>query len=141
MPMSADGAGYQKPLPLMEGMTGEFFRHCRERELRFQRCSACGRWRHVPRLCCSRCGSWEWEWARSSGRGKLFTWTVVERPMHPAFAEDAAYAPAIIELEEGVRMVSWVVDCPPGELRMGMPVEVVFEDVTDEVTLPKFRRA
>jgi uncharacterized OB-fold protein len=139
--MSAENAGYQKPLPLMEGMTGEFFRHCRERELRFQRCSDCGRWRHVPRRCCARCGSWEWEWVRSSGRGKVFTWTVVERPMHPAFAEDVAYAPAIIELEEGVRMVSWVVDCPPGELAVGMPVEVVFEDVTDEVTLPKFRRA
>jgi uncharacterized OB-fold protein len=61
--------------------------------------------------------------------------------MHPAFAGDAPYAPAIIELEEGVRMVSWVVDCPPEELAAGLPVEVIFEDVTDAVTLPKFRRA
>jgi uncharacterized OB-fold protein len=129
----------QKPLPLMEGMTAEFYAHCRNHELRFQRCKGCDRWRHVPRLCCSKCGSWEWEWARSSGRGRLFTWTVVVRPMHPAFGDDAPYAPAIIELEEGVRMVSWVVDCPPEQLAMGMPVEVIFEDVSEEVTLPKFR--
>jgi len=134
-------AGTEKPLPLMEGTTAAFYGHCRNRELRFQRCTGCGRWRHVPRLCCSDCGSWDWEWARSSGRGKVFTWTVVARPMHPAFAGDAPYAPAIIELEEGVRMVSWVVDCPPEELATGMPVAVIFEDVTDEVTLPRFRRA
>jgi uncharacterized OB-fold protein len=125
----------------MEGTTAAFYGHCRNRALCFQRCTGCGRWRHVPRLCCSRCGSWDWEWARSSGRGKVFTWTVVARPMHPAFARDAPYAPAVIELEEGVRMVSWVVDCPPEELATGMPVAVIFEDVTDAVTLPKFRRA
>jgi len=61
--------------------------------------------------------------------------------MHPDFAEEVPYAPAIIEMEEGVRLVSWVVDCPPEEIRTGMPVEVLFEAVTPEVTLPKFRRA
>ena len=61
--------------------------------------------------------------------------------MHPDFTEEVPYAPAIIEMEEGVRLVSWVVDCPPDELRVGMPVEVVFEAVTPEITLPKFRRA
>jgi uncharacterized OB-fold protein len=61
--------------------------------------------------------------------------------MHPDFTEEVPYAPAIIEMEEGVRLVSWVVDCPPEELRSGMPVEVFFDDVTPEITLPKFRRA
>jgi uncharacterized OB-fold protein len=60
--------------------------------------------------------------------------------MHPDFAEDVPYAPAVIELDEGIRMVSWVVDCPPEELSPGMPVEVVFDEVTADVTLPKFRR-
>jgi uncharacterized OB-fold protein len=59
--------------------------------------------------------------------------------MHPEFA-DVPYAPAIIEMEEGVRLVSWVVDCPPEELRKGLPVEVLFDAVTDEVTLPKFKK-
>ena len=132
---------YTKPVPTLEGMTKEFYDFCQKGELRFQKCCGCGRWRHVPRMMCSTCGSWDWEWAKSSGKGKLFTWTVVERPMHPAFADDAPYAPAMIELAEGVRMISWVIDCPPAELKRGMPVEVIFQKATDELTLPKFRRA
>ncbi len=132
---------YGKPLPVMDGTTKEFYARCKRHELSFQRCTHCDTWRHVPRPMCSACGSWAWEWTRSSGRGKVFTWTVVRRPMHPAFAHDAPYAPAVVELEEGVRMVTWIEGCPPDEIEMGMPVEVAFDDVTPEVALPKFRRA
>lgn len=132
---------YSKPLPTMRDLTEQFYDWCRQRELRFQRCTACGAWRHVPRQACADCGSLEWEWARSSGRGTVFTWTVVARAMHPAFQADVPYAPVVIEMEEGVRMVSQVVDCPPDQLEMDMPVEVVFDDVAPEMTLPKFRRA
>jgi len=138
--MNEAAGDYNKPLPLMDGFAEEFYAYCKRGELRFQRCTACGRWRHVPRHKCSACGAWEWEWAKSSGRGKVFSWTVARRPMHPAFTE-VPYAPAIIALEEGTRLVSWVVDCAPEDLEMGMPVEVFFDAVTPEVTLPKFRRA
>jgi uncharacterized OB-fold protein len=90
---------------------------------------------------CAQCGSWEWEWAKSSGCGKLFTWTVVTLAMYPAFADEVPYAVTLIEMEEGPRIVSRIVDVAPEDLCMGMPVEVFFEAVTDEVTLPKFRRA
>lgn len=132
---------YNKPLPLMAGMTEEFYDFCKQRELRFQRCQRCGRWRHVPREMCAACGSWDWEWAKSSGRGRVFTWTVVARPMHPAFMQDVPYTAVVVEMEEGVRVVTTLVDCPPEDIRMNMPVEVVFEDVTKKVTLPRFRRA
>ena len=89
---------------------------------------------------CAECGSLRWEWSRSSGRGSVFTWTVVVRAMHPAFGEDVPLAPAVIEMEEGVRLLSQVEDCRPEDLEIGMPVEVVFDDVTAEITLPKFRR-
>jgi hypothetical protein len=138
--MSESATDYGKPLPAMAGFAKEFYESCGRGELRFQRCTGCGKWRHVPRHKCGQCSSWEWEWAQSSGRGRVFSWTVVSRPMHPDFVDDVPYAPAIIEMEEGVRLVSWVVDCPPDELRKGMPVEVVFDAVTDEVTLPKFKR-
>lgn len=131
---------YNKPLPLMAGMTKQFYGFCKQRELRFQRCRRCGRWRHVPREMCAACGSWDWEWAKSSGRGRVFTWTVAARPMHPAFMENVPYAAVVVEMEEGVRIVTTLVDCPPEDIRMNMPVEVVFEDVTEEVTLPRFRR-
>ena len=139
--MSTAGAVYTKPLPSLEGLSGEFYDWCRQQELRFQRCGDCGAWRHVPRELCAVCGSWEWEWARSSGRGSVFTWTVVARALHPAFQADVPLAPTVVELEEGVRLLSQVVDCPPDELEIGMPVEVVFDAVTEAVTLPKFRRA
>jgi uncharacterized OB-fold protein len=137
----SDASAYPKPLPVLEGHAGEFYGFCRQRELRFQRCTQCRAWRHVPREMCAGCGSLEWEWARASGRGSVFSWTVVDRALHPAFREDTPYAPAVIEMEEGVRLLSQVVDCPPGALEIGMPVEVVFDDVTDEVTLPRFRRS
>jgi uncharacterized OB-fold protein len=135
------GTTYSKPLPLMQGMAQQFYNHCKNGELRFQRCSKCGKWRHVPRAMCAACGSWEWEWTKSSGRGKVFTWTVVRRPMHPGFKDDTPYAPVVVELAEGVRMVTWLVDVAPDDIKKDMPVEVVFDAVTPEVTLPKFRRA
>jgi uncharacterized OB-fold protein len=139
--MSETTTTYTKPLPRMEGHTKAFYDFCRLRELRFQRCVTCGAWRHVPRELCAECGSWEWTWERSSGRGTVFTWTVAARPLHPAFAADAPYAPVVVEMAEGVRLLSQVTDVPPDALAIGMPVEVVFEDVTPEITLPKFRRA
>lgn len=137
----ADAKSYKLPLPRIGGYSAEFYKFCRDHELRFQRCSDCGAWRHVPRDMCAKCGSPRWEWARSAGKGKVFSWTTAVQPMMPQFAEKVPYSPAIIELEEGVRMVSWVNDVKPDELQLGLPVEVVFEDVTLECTLPKFRRA
>jgi len=131
---------YAKPLPALAGLTKEFYGFCRRRELRFQRCARCEAWRHVPRDMCAECGSFEWRWERSSGRGRIFTWTLVARAMHPAFASDVPYAAVVIEMDEGVRIVSNVIDCPVDELTIDAPVEVVFEDVTDYVALPKFRR-
>ncbi len=138
--MNQGETGIRRPLPELEGLAGDFYGHCKRGELRFQRCGDCGAWRHVPREMCPDCGSWSWEWARSSGRGRVFTWTVVARALHPAFQDACPYAPAVIELEEGVRILSEVVDCPPQELEIDTPVEVVFDDVTEEVTLPRFRR-
>ncbi len=132
---------YGRPLPRRHGFGAEFYAFCKQHELRFQRCKQCGAWRHVPREMCARCASRDWEWAKSSGKGKVFTFTTVTQPMMPQFADAVPYSPVVIELEEGVRMVSWIVDARPEELRLDLPVEVVFEDVTPEVTLPKFRKA
>jgi uncharacterized OB-fold protein len=137
----SESAEYTKPLPELEGLAGEFYGFCKEGELRFQRCAGCRAWRHVPREMCATCGSWDWEWTTSSGRGRVFTWTVVGRALHPDFEDACPYAAVVVELEEGVRLLSHVVDCPPEELEIDMPVEVFFDAVTPEVTLPKFKRA
>lgn len=129
---------FARPLPRLAGYAAEFYAFCRRRELRFQRCSGCGRWRHVPRTLCAGCGSDAWEWARSAGTGRIHTWSVTHRPMHPAFLE-VPYAVVVVELDEGPRVVTWVRDVAPAALAVGMPVAVDFEDVTDAVTLPVFR--
>ncbi len=132
---------YTKPLPELDGYAKDFYGFCKKGELRFQRCAECRTWRHVPREMCAECGSFDWEWEPSSGRGTVFSWTVADRALHPEFVDDTPYAPTVVEMEEGVRLLSEVMDCPPDELEIGMPVEVEFDDVTHKVTLPKFHRS
>jgi len=128
-----------RPLPVLEGLTAEFYSFCKQGRLHFQRCDRCRAWRHVPREMCAECGSWEWSWEPSSGRGVVFSWTVVARALHPAFQHDTPYAPVVVEMEEGVRLLSRVEGVAPGDLAIDMPVEVFFEAVTPEVSLPTFR--
>jgi len=128
-----------RPLPELSGLAGEFYGYCRRGELRFQRCGECRAWRHVPREMCPECGSWEWTWEASSGHGVVFSWTVVERALHPAFQDDTPYACVIVEMAEGVRVLSHVVGVAPADLAIDMPVTVEFDAVTDDVTLPRFR--
>lgn len=125
------------PRPSRSGLTGEFYRWLRQHELRFQRCGGCGRFRHVPRELCPACASDAWEWAPSSGRGTVFTWTTTYRAMHPAFVE-VPFTQVVVELEEGPRVISSVEGLDDDDLRIGLPVEAVFDDVDDELTLLRF---
>ena len=131
---------YTKPLPVMEGLVREFYGRCQKEDLHFQKCTSCDAFRHVPREMCPECNSFEWQWVRSTGRGTVYTWVVVNRALHPAFSRDAPYADVVVEMEEGVRLLSTVVDCPPDELEIGMPVEVTYDAVTEDITLPRFKR-
>jgi uncharacterized OB-fold protein len=109
----------------------------RRGELVFQRCDACGTITRLPAPVCGACLGRELSWTPSTGRGSLYSWTVVWRPQHPSFV--VPYAPAIVELEEGWSMMSAVVGCRPADLAAGMPLAVEFHPVTDEMTLPYFR--
>ncbi len=126
-----------------KGTGDEFYAWCARGELRLRRCNACREWCHVPRVTCPNCASTDWAWERVKGTGRLYTWTVVHRAMHPAFMGDVPYAVVVVELDEGPRLVSGIVDCPLEALEMEMPVEVVFErsDRWGDRVLPRFRRA
>lgn len=129
-----------RPVPEPDDrLVAEFWEHCARGELRFQRCGACGVWRHLPRLLCASCGSPAWSWERSSGRGKIFSWTVTHQPLVRDFPDPVPYAVVVVELEEGVRMVSGLSGLEPAKLELDLPVEVVFEDVAEGVRLPFFR--
>jgi hypothetical protein len=79
------------------------------------------------------------EWARVSGRGKVYSWTIFHYLYHPAFSQDIPYNVAIVELEEGPRMHTNIVGCSNEDIYIDMPVEVVFEDISEEIALPKFK--
>lgn len=132
---------YTKPLPRGEHYHGVFYNYCKQHELRFQRCSDCRTWRHMPRESCRHCGSFNWTWERASGTGKIFSWTVIHRALHPGFNDELPYAAVVVELDEGVRVVSQIIDLDIADLRVDLPVDVVFEDVTPDTTLHKFRPA
>jgi uncharacterized OB-fold protein len=130
---------YSKPLPKPSPTSRPFWEAARRHELQLQRCSACGKFIYYPRDRCPSCFSDRLEWQRVSGRGKIYSYTLVRRASSRAFA-DAPYVLAIVELAEGPRMTTNIV-APPEQVRVEMPVEVVFDDVTPEHTLVKFRPA
>ena len=138
--MSASEA-VPKPLPSTDGPAADYYRHCLNGELRFQRCGDCGAWRHPPRIACAKCGSENVEWAPSSGRGRIFSWTVTHQAMHPAFAAEVPYAVIVVEMEEGVRLVTGLRGLDPSALRLDLPVEVEFEKLNDEIAIPHFHPA
>lgn len=115
-----------------------FWTATRNHELRMQRCDECGFVRWPPSPVCPECWASGHEWVELDGRGVVNTWVVFHQQYYEAFSEEIPYNVAEIELTEGPRYLANVVDCENDELYRGMPVEVVFEDVTDEVTLPKF---
>lgn len=129
------------PLPLIDEHNKGFWEGCQRRELLVQRCRDCGSLRFPPRPMCPSCNSFEADWAPMSGKGKVLTWAICYPPVMPAFADKVPYNIAIVELDEGVRVVTNLVDCAPDQIEAGMPVSVVFEDVADDVTLAKFKRA
>lgn len=134
-------AEYSKPLPVPDPDTQPFWDGCRAHELRAQRCSQCGKLRWPPRGLCPHCHSWEFRWEPLSNGGTVYSFVVVHHVTSASFAEDAPYTIANITLdgtEEQVRITSNIVGCPPDLVRVGMPVVVTFEDVTPEISLPKF---
>ncbi len=130
---------YAKPLPEMSDDTKNYWEGCKRRQLLLPKCRACGKKFFFPHDFCPQCLSEDIEWTQASGRGKVHTYSVVERPPSAPFAEDVPYVVAIIELDEGPRMMSNIVDIAPEHVRVDMDVKVVFEDITEDVALPRFR--
>jgi uncharacterized OB-fold protein len=135
---------YAKPLPAVDPDSQPFWEGCKAHELRAQRCSGCGRFRWPPQAFCPECYSWEFAWEKLAETGTVNTFVVPHYVSVPAFSIDVPYVIAHVTIDgtdERVRIVSNVIGCPWEEVRVGMPVRVVFEDVTPEMTLPKVKPA
>src|SRR5262249_28217015 len=128
-----------KPTPRITPEVEPFFAAAKRHELVVQRCGACGLLRFPPREVCSSCWSREASWTRVSGKGRVYSFYLMHQVYHPGFANDVPYPVAVVELDEGARMMTNLVDCAPGDIRIGMPVEVTFEERSEDVTLPQFR--
>ena len=128
----------ERPLPTTLPETEAFWQGCREGLLLLQSCRACGHLQYYPRAVCTACLSSDLGWREVSGRGRIHT---VHRALSPAFEDDLPYVVAVIELEEGPRMVSRVTGCDSERLAIDLPVEVAFERVSDQFVLPIFRPA
>jgi uncharacterized OB-fold protein len=124
--------------PSPDGLNAEFYAHLAAGTLRLQRCEDCATWRHPARVLCGRCGSARWQWAETSGRGTVYTWTVTHQALVPPFAGDEPYAVVVVELAEGPRLVTAVRGVEPSALRLGLPVVVRIARVSDAVGLHYF---
>jgi uncharacterized OB-fold protein len=136
---------YKKPLPFPENptLTKPFWDAAKRHELVMQRCKQCNELTFFPREQCPHCFSQDWDWVQVSGKGRLYGYTVIYQPAHPAFREDVPYLFAIVELDEGPRMPTTIVDINAEDFvkenKTDIPVTVVFDDVTPEWTLVKFK--
>ena len=131
---------YKKPLPQPTSITKPFWDGTKEHVLRLQKCLSCGQPFYYARNVCPHCLSDQLEWFNASGKGKVYSFTVAHRPTFPAFAADVPMVIAIIELEEGPMISSTLVDVEPASVKVGMPVQIVYEDHPNEgFTVPKFK--
>lgn len=128
-----------KPVPTLDAWTLPYWQAARDGRLLIQQCSDCGRFIFYPRQSCPFCFSDRLAWVESPGRGTVYSFTVVENNAPSAFAGDMPFVIAVVQLEEGVRMLTNIVGCSPAEVRCDLPVQVVFEPLTAEITLPKFK--
>jgi uncharacterized OB-fold protein len=128
-----------KPIPRITPELIPFFEAAKLGRLIVQKCDNCGTLRFPPNPQCSRCLSTASSWIEVSGRGEVYSFNVMHQVYHPGFAPDIPYAVVVVKLEEGTKLLSNLVGIKPSEIRCGMPVEVVFERLSDEVSLPKFR--
>jgi len=131
-----------KPLPEITPVTQPFWEATAQGKLLMQRCRDCHSWVWCPRPACVECGSEQLEWTLLSGRGRVFAFTVIREVVGRAlrgFAKDIPYVTAWIDLEEGPRFCSNIVQCPVEKVEIGMAVEVVFEEAGPGIFLPKFK--
>ena len=139
MAQSSSQPQYSKPLPAISSLNRPYWDALKQRELRLQKCAGCGKVWYPPSPLCPACWSREFTWERLSGRGRVNSWVVFHQSYFRGYDSELPYNVAEVELEEGPRLLTNLVGIKNDEIRAGIPVEIVFDDVNAEVTLAKFR--
>jgi uncharacterized OB-fold protein len=128
---------YDRPLPIITETEKGFWEGARRHQLMVYRCSHCGAYYNPP-TDCPACDNPHMGWVKASGRGKVYTYIIYHVAYHPSWEKYLPYNVAWVELEEGPLMMTNIIGCKLEDIYVDMPVEVAFEDVTEEITLPKF---
>lgn len=128
-----------KPLPTITPLDAPFWEATRRHHLALQRCDGCGAFRYPASPVCPECDSDRFAWTPTSGHGRILSWVVFHRCYFPSFQDEMPYNVAMITLDEGPVIISNVIGTSNDRLRKDLPVEVVFDDVDDKVSIPKFR--
>lgn len=138
-------ADLRKPLPAIAPEAKPFWEAAAQNKLVMQRCRDCNAWVWTPRPLCNECGSTEIQWTPMSGKGEVYSFTVIRqvvgRAASKAFEPDVPYVVAWVDLDEGPRMITNIVGCPIEDVKLGMQVSVVFEQASKDIWLPKFKPA
>jgi uncharacterized protein len=132
---------YEKPLPVIDPGSEPFWTAAKDHRLSIPRCRACGQHHFYPRELCPHCYSDDIEWTDVSGKGEIYSYTIARMPAGPPYVDDVPYVIAMVALDEGPRMMTNIVTSDVETVGIGDRVVVKFDDVTDEVTLPKFELA
>ncbi len=130
---------WRKPVPGITGETKPFWDAARRGEFLIQRCDACQQYQWYPRGFCSNCWSLDIRYVRASGKGTVWTYTVTYQNRAAGFNEEVPYVLALVELEEGVKVFTNIIECNPRDVQIGMPVEVTFVPATPQVHVPMFK--
>jgi uncharacterized OB-fold protein len=139
MPEASKSSAPSKPIPSITPDMAEFFDGARRGQLMLQKCNQCGTLRFPPHEICTNCLGSHASWVPVSGRGEVYSFNIMHQVYHPGFASEVPYAVVVVKLEEGAKFISNLIGVKPHQIQCGMPVEVTFEKLSDEVWLPKFR--
>ena len=132
---------WNKPLPSVVGETKPYWDSCKRGDLVIQKCDDCGEYQFYPRGICSNCLSNNIQWVKSTGKGTVWTYTVTYQNRTLGFAQDVPYILALVELDEGVKMFTNIVECEPSNVQIGMSVEVTFVQANNQISVPYFKPA
>ncbi len=132
-------AEYTKPMPAVSSLNRPYWEGLKQHRFVLPKCNACGKTWYPPTPFCPACWSWSFAWQPLSGRGRVNSWVVFHQAYFSSFKDDIPYNVAEVELEEGPRLLTNLVEVDNVDIRIGMPVEIRFDDVTDEITLAKFK--
>lgn len=132
---------YKKPLPIPNEDSRPFFDGCKEHVTLLQKCEECGTIRFPPSNMCPSCLSEKFTLEKMSGEGTIYSFVIANQALRPGWKDDIPFVPALVELKEKVRVFTNIVDCNPSDVAIGKPVKAVFDDVTDDITLLKFKLA